>query len=94
MLISNEILHDDNYLDVCISPPENSKYASKEVFTEIDDEILQLQSNNCNIALLGDFNAKIKTLDDYIVPDDSLFEVLDDFDNSDLYSYMTIRNWY
>jgi hypothetical protein len=28
------------------------------------------------------------------VPDDSLFEVLDDFDNSDLYSYMTIRNWY
>jgi hypothetical protein len=73
-------------------PPENSKYASKEVFTEIDDEILQLQFNNCNIALLGDFNAKIKTLDDYIVPDDSLFEVLDDFDNSDLYSYMTIRN--
>ena len=42
------------------SPPENSKFASKEGFSEIEDEILQLQSNNCNIALLGDFNAKTK----------------------------------
>ena len=47
-----------------------------------------LQSNNCNIALLGDFNAITKTLDDYVVPDDSLFEVLDDFDNSDLLVYL------
>jgi hypothetical protein len=38
------------------SPPENSNFASKEGFSEIEDEILQLQSNNCNIALLGDFN--------------------------------------
>lgn len=60
----------------------------KKVFSEIEDEILQLQSNNCNIALLGDFNAKTKTLDDYVVPDDSLFEVLDDFDNSDLFVYL------
>jgi hypothetical protein len=36
------------------------------------------------LALLGDFNAITKTLDDYVVPDDSFFEVLDDFDNSDL----------
>jgi hypothetical protein len=69
-------------------PPENSKYASKEGFSEIEDEILQLQSNNCNIALLGDFNAKTKTLDAYVVPDDSLFEVLDDCDNSDLLVYL------
>jgi hypothetical protein len=40
------------------SPPENSKFASKEGFSEIEDEILQLQSNILNIALLGDFNAK------------------------------------
>ena len=65
-------------------PPENSKYASKEGFSEIEDEILQLQSNNCNIALLGDFNAKTKTLDAYVVPD----EVLDDCDNSDLLVYL------
>ena len=70
------------------SPPENSKFASKEGFSEIEDEILQLQSNNCNIALLGDFNAKTKTLDDYVVPDDSLFEVLDDCDNSDVLVYL------
>ena len=86
VLISNEILQDDkNLLLGCVYiPPENSKYASKESFSEIEDEMLQLQSNNCNITLLGDFNAITKTLDDYVVPDDSFFEVLDDFDNSDL----------
>ena len=31
---------------------------------------------------------KTKTLDDYVVPDDSLFEVLDDFDDSDLLVYL------
>ena len=31
---------------------------------------------------------KTKTLDDYVVPDDSFFEVLDDFDNSDLLVYL------
>jgi hypothetical protein len=34
------------------------------------------------------FIAKTKTLDDYVVPDDSLFEVLDDFDDSDLLVYL------
>jgi hypothetical protein len=79
-----EILQDDkNLLLGCVYiPPENSKYASKESFSEIEDEILELQSNNCNIALLGDFNAITKTLDDYVVPDDSFFEVPDDFDIS------------
>jgi hypothetical protein len=55
----------------------------KKVFQKLRMKYL-LQSNNCNIALLGDFNAITKTLDDYVVPDDSFFEVLDDFDNSDL----------
>jgi hypothetical protein len=60
VLISNEILQDDKDLLLgCVYiPPENSKYASKEGFSEIEDEILQLQSNILNIALLGDFNAK------------------------------------
>lgn len=54
VLISNEILQDDKDLLLgCVYiPPENSKYASKEGFSEIEDEILQLQSNTCNIALL------------------------------------------
>jgi hypothetical protein len=90
VLISNEILQDDKDLLLgCVYiPPENSKYASKEGFSEIEDEILQLQSNKCKIALLGGFITKTKTLDDYVVPDDSFFEVLDDFDNSDLLVYL------
>ena len=90
VLISNEILQDDKDLLLgCVYiPPENSKYASKEGFSEIEDEILQLQSNKCKIALLGGFIAKTKTLDDYVVPDDSLFEVLDDCDDSDLLVYL------
>jgi hypothetical protein len=52
VLISNEILQDDKDLLLgCVYiPPENSKYASKESFSEIEDEILQLQSNKCNIG--------------------------------------------
>ena len=78
MLISNEILQDikDLLLGCVYILPENSKYASKEDLTEIEDEILQLQSNNCNIALLGDFNTKTKTLDDYVVLDDSYLKFL------------------
>jgi hypothetical protein len=42
VLISNEILEDDKDLLLgCVYiPPENSKYASKEGFSEIEDEIL------------------------------------------------------
>ncbi|CAC5386352.1 E3.2.1.14 [Mytilus coruscus] len=88
--ISNELLLDDKELLLgCVYiPPENSKYASKEVFTEIEDELLHLQHNRCNIALLGDFNAKTRTLDDFVVPDDSLFEVLDNFDDNELLVYL------
>ncbi|CAG2233970.1 unnamed protein product [Mytilus edulis] len=88
--ISNELLLDDKELLLgCVYiPPENSKYASKEVFTEIEDELLHLQDNRCNIALLGDFNAKTRTLDDFVVPDDSLFEVLNNFDDNELLVYL------
>ena len=66
VLISNEILQDDkNLLLRCVYiPPENSKYASKKVFQKLRMKYL-LQSNSCNITLLGDFNAITKTLDDY-----------------------------
>ncbi|CAC5408710.1 unnamed protein product [Mytilus coruscus] len=88
--ISNELLLDDKELLLgCVYiPPENSKYASKEVFTKIEDELLHLQDNRCNIALLGDFNAKARTLVDFVVPDDSLFEVLDNFDDNELLVYL------
>ena len=89
VLISNEILQDDKDLLLgCVYIPlKIQNMHQKKVFQKLRMKYL-LQSNNCNIALLGDFNAITKTLDDYVVPDDSFFEVLDDFDNSDLLVYL------
>ena len=39
-------------------------------------------------SLIGDMNAKTKLLEDVTVPDDSLFEIFDEFDNQSLIPYM------
>ena len=39
---------------------------------------------DCYTSLIGDMNAKTKLLEDVIVPDDFLFEILDEFDNQSL----------
>jgi len=70
-------------------PPENTKYTSNESFTEIETEMLSLSNNyDCYTSLIGDMNAKTKLLEDVTVTDDSLFEILDEFDNQSLIPYM------
>ena len=70
-------------------PPENTKYTSNESFTEIETEMLSLSNKyDCYTSLIGDMNAKTKLLEDVTVPDDSLFEILDEFDNQSLIPYM------
>jgi hypothetical protein len=39
-------------------------------------------------SLIGDMNAKTTLLEDVTVPDDSLFEMFDEFDNQSLIPYM------
>ena len=39
-------------------------------------------------SLIGDMNAKTTLLEDVTVPDDSLFEILDEFDNQSLIPYI------
>jgi hypothetical protein len=60
--ILNQLLNIDKTLHLgCIYiPPENSLYSSDECFNEIETELLDLLSNDCTIALIGDFNIKIK----------------------------------
>ena len=72
-------------LECVYIPPENTKYTSNESFTEM----LSLSNKyDCYASLIGDMNAKTKLLKDVTVPDDSLFEILDEFDNQGLIPYM------
>lgn len=90
--IQSEILSTDKNLLLggIYIPPENTKYASNEAFTDIENEMLVLNSKtDCNVCLVGDFNAKTKLLNDVVIPEDSLFEILDEIvDDDDLLSYV------
>ena len=69
--------------------PENTKYTSNESFTENENEMFSLSNKyDCYTSLIGDMNVKTKLLEDVTVPDDSLFEILDEFDNQSLIPYI------
>ena len=63
-------------------PPEGSKYADADAFEEIESELLNFSSNDNCFALIGDFNAKTKTLQDFVIPDDDLIDILEMKDNN------------
>jgi hypothetical protein len=55
---------------MCI-PPENSIYSSIDIFDVIEDDILKfVAEKNCKVCLLGDFNARSGTKDDFVNLDD------------------------
>ncbi|VDI68072.1 Hypothetical predicted protein [Mytilus galloprovincialis] len=72
-------------------PPEYSKYSTDNAFSEIETEMMQFSENASSIILLGDFNARTATMPDFIVPDDTLFDILDLTDNQDV---DTLKNMY
>jgi hypothetical protein len=45
-------------------PPENSLYSSDECFNAIETEMCNLLTNDCTIALIGDFNSRTKNKDE------------------------------
>jgi hypothetical protein len=65
-------------------PPKQSTYSSEEAFNELED-----------IALVGDFNSKTSTLEDFIIPDQHLLQLLDFSENDELIKdlYMTMKIW-
>lgn len=87
----------DNILFGCIYiPPENSKYASETAFDEIESELISFSKSSKYISLFGDFNARTNQTDDFVKPDESLFQNLhfldeldDDFLNN-FYSYKVL----
>ena len=55
-------------------PPIGSFYYDDESFENIEKDICMLKSQKFAILLVGDFNARTRTLDDFIELDDTLLE--------------------
>ncbi len=56
------------------SPPLGSHYYDDESFKNLEKEITYLKEQGCDIILVGDFNARTKTVNDFIEYDDSFLE--------------------
>ncbi|CAG2217089.1 unnamed protein product [Mytilus edulis] len=70
-------------------PPENSKYSTIEAFEELENELnILTNTENCNIALVGDFNSKTGSLPDYIIPDESVVSMFDLDCDADILEYL------
>ncbi|MEW8546103.1 MAG: hypothetical protein AB2693_21495 [Candidatus Thiodiazotropha sp.] len=67
-------------------PPENTKYSVNEPFTELENEISVFSQRYKSIVLLGDFNARTSTRQDYIEVDEliaheqNLDDIYNDFE--------------
>ena len=64
-------------------PHEASKYHDNEIFDEIKEDVIRLKSSyDVPICLIGDFNSRTSTLDDFITLDEhiSIIYNLDDLD--------------
>lgn len=88
--ISNSILaSDEDLLFGCIYiPPENKEYSSTEAFDEVESELMYFKHNNCDTALVGDFNAKTGLLFDFIVPKESVVSIFLFDCDTDILEYM------
>lgn len=69
--ISNKLTgyKDDILGGVVYVPPENTKYSVNEPFTELENELNLFRQRYKSIVLLGDFNARTSSRQDYIEVD-------------------------
>lgn len=80
---------DKNVLMGCVYiPPENTRYYSEDAINEIESEMFNFCKNDEIVCILGDFNAKTGTIDDYVKPDESLLDIFDLNEDPDLISYL------
>ena len=70
---------------VCV---EVSKYSNSESFDEIEKELIALsKDSNMYSAIVSDFNAKTGTLNDFIIPDETLLDLFNLDSDNDVLSY-------
>ena len=82
-------LQNDIILGCVYVPPEGSKYSNSESFDEIEKELIALsKDSNMHSAIVGDFNAKTGTLNDFIIPDETLLDLFNLDSDNDVLSYM------
>ena len=55
-------------------PPENSGYTVENPYGEIENEMRQLSVNCSSVLIFGDLNSRKKHLQDYVTPDNEVFE--------------------
>ena len=59
-------------------PLANSKYTNTDALEEIENELLTFADKfDAYVSLIGDFNAKTGTREDFIVPDESLIGIFE-----------------
>lgn len=57
-------------------PPSNTKYYSGEEFTDLLENIIFVHSeHDCDLCIVGDFNAKTANLNDYITLDSTVAQI-------------------
>ena len=70
-------------------PPEYTRYSNVEAFDEIENELMSFCKNSYKyVSIIGDFNAKTGNLNDYIVPDETLLDILHLDSDDDILSYL------
>ena len=70
----------DLIIGSCYIPPENSPYSSQDAFIEIENELIDYFHSESCIMLLGDFNAKTKTMNDLLDMNEQTLDIADDID--------------
>ena len=63
-------------------PPEYTKYSFDEAFNELEREYLNLSNTTKYVCLLGDFNARTSSDDDFIIIDEEEHNDISNFVNN------------
>ena len=89
--IYNSQTNDDEDLlcGIVYIPPNGTKYAHKDPFFEIQNELLRFCNGSKHILLLGDFNSRCGNLADYLFIDESICDMFDleDIQNEEAENY-------
>ena len=90
-IIDKELLGYELFVGAVYIPPQYSHYATDNPFELIESDIIQLNVNDSNMCLAGDFNSRTKCNTDFMPFDDSLFE---DAINNDVITRSLQEHWF
>lgn len=86
--VDNSLFHDLLLFGAVYIPPESSSYSSMSIFDDIENDIINLNSDNkYRICLLGDFNAHTSDANDFVCINEHICDAfsLDDITRQSLH---------